>query len=246
MNDPFESNRWKSFYKVAATTALLIVLVGVVDIVLSMLGGEAKANNVVTVTEWFMLFQTNRIAALSNLGLINIITLTLGIPIYLALYNVHRHDNPAFAALSPVLFFIGTAIYISSNTVFSMLALSTQYATATDAQKILLEAAGRAALAQGADLTPGTFMGFFFTQTAGIVITMVMLRGGVFSKWTAWIGLLGFGCMFVFFILAAFAPALYAAALMLAMFGGLLLMAYHIMIARKLFQLGQVNEEGAK
>jgi hypothetical protein len=132
------------------------------------------------------------------------------------------------------------------NTVFSMWALSNQYAAATDAQKILVEAAGRAALAQGADLTPGTFMGFFFTQTAGVVMAIVMLRGGVFSNLTAWMGLLGFGSMSVFFFLAAFVPTLYAVALILAMFGGPLLMVYHILIARRLFQLAQVSEEGTK
>lgn len=55
---------WKGFYKLAGIAALLIVLVGILDIVISMIAGEAKANHVVTVTEWFELFQTNRISAL--------------------------------------------------------------------------------------------------------------------------------------------------------------------------------------
>ena len=233
--------RWKDFYKVAGRAALLIVLVGILDIVLSMLAGEAKANSAITVTEWFALFQTNPITALSNLGLINIITLTLGIPVYLALYHIHRRANPAFAALSAILFFIGAAVYISSNTVFSVLALSSQYAVATEAQKSLLEAAGRAALAQGADLTPGTFMGLFYSQTAGLIMAIVMLRGKVFSKWTAPLGLFGYGCMIVFFIIAAFAPEQFALATLISMFGGLALMAYHILFARQLFQFDQAS-----
>jgi hypothetical protein len=237
LNTETNDVRWKDFYKVAGVIALLIVLVGLVDTITSVLGGEAIENSTVSVVEWFTLFQTNRFSALSNLGLINIITLTLGIPLYLALYNAHRRDNPAFAVLASVFFFIGTAVYISSNTVFSMLALSNQYAAATDAQKFLLEAAGRAVLAQGADLTPGTFMGFFFTQTAGSIMAIVMLRGGVFSKWTAWVGLAGFVFTSIFFIIAAFVPANFDVAMMFAMLGGPLLMVYHIMLASRFFQL---------
>ena len=228
---------WKDFYKLAGIAALLIVLVGVLDIFLSIITGEAKANHIVTVSEWFDLFQSNRISALSNLGLINIITLTLGIPIYLALFNLHRKSNPAFVGLSAIFFFIGTAVYFSSNTIFSMLALSNQYALASEVQKPLLEAAGRAALSMGADLTPGTFMGLLLTQIAGIIITFIMLRGIIFSRWTAGFGLFGYSCMVVFFSITAFVPSIFYTAMMISMLGGLSLMAYHILFARKLIQL---------
>jgi len=230
---------WNNFYKFAAIAALLIVLVGLVDIITSMTGGEARENSAVNVVDWFMLFQTNRLAALGNLGLFNILTLSFGIPLYLALFNIHRQTNPAFGRLALILFVMGTGIYISSNTVFSMLALSNQYAVATEAQKPLLESAGRALLAQGADLTPGTFVGFFFTQSAAMLMSFVLLRGGIFSKTTGWLGLVGFGLMLIFFFITAFAPAQFTTALMISAPGGLLLMAYQILISRRLFQLGR-------
>jgi hypothetical protein len=104
----------------------------------------------------------------------------------------------------------------------------------------LLEAAGRSLLAQGADLTPGTFMGFFFTQTAGLLITSLMLSGRVFSKWVAMTGLAGYILMSIFFILAAFAPGNYDTAMAFAMPGGLLLLAYQVMLGRRFFQLGRL------
>lgn len=231
--------RWNNFYKFAAVAALLIVLVGLVDIVTSMTGGEVQENSAVNVVDWFMLFQTNRLAALGNLGLFNILTLSFGIPLYLALFNIHRQTDPAFGGLALILFVMGTGIYISSNTVFSMLALSNQYAVATEIQKPLLEAAGRALLAQGADLTPGTFLGFFFTQSAVLLMSFVLLRGGIFSKTTGWLGLAGFGLMLIFFVVAAFVPAQFTTALMISAPGGLLLMAYQILLARRLFQLAR-------
>ena len=239
LNNETSDLRWKGFYKFAGTMALLIVLVGLVDTVTSMLGGEAHENSVVNVVEWFTLFQSNRFAALGNLGLFNILTLSLGIPLYLALFVVHRHNHPSFAALAAILFVTGTAVYISSNTVFSMLALSDQYTVADETQKPLLEAAGRALLAQGADLTPGTFMGFLFTQTAGMMLAFVLLWGGVFGKATAWLGATGFGLMLVFFVVAAFMPAQFSTAIMISAPGGLLLIAYHILLARRLFQLAR-------
>lgn len=231
--------QWKVFYKIAGTMALLIATAGLVDAITSDMGVGARDNTSISVIEWFTLFQTNRFSAFSCLGVINIMTLSLGIPVYLALYHAHRRNHPAGAALAAILFFIGSAVYFSSNTVFSMFAMSEQYAAAAEAQKPVLEAAGRALLAQGADLTPGTFVGLILTQIAGILITSLMLKGSIFGKWTGGAGLAGFTLTSVFFILAAFSPENFATAMFFAMPGGLLLMAYQIMLARRFFQLSK-------
>ncbi len=218
--------------------ALLIALAGLTDALTSM-GIEARDNSSVNITEWFALFQTNRFAAFSSLGVINIITLSVGIPIYLAFNQAFRQDHPALAALASSLFFIGAAIYMASNTVFSLFAISQQYAASPEAQKPLLEAAGRALLAQGADLTPATFVGLILTQIAGLLITSGMLRGSLFGKWIGRAGLVGFSLTIIFFILAAFVPARYDTAMLFAMPGGFILTAYQIMLARQFFQLGR-------
>ncbi len=228
----------KALYRVAGVMALAIVLAGLIDAITSM-GMEARDNSTVSVIEWLTLFQTNRFAAFSLLGVINITTLSLCIPIYLAFTQAFRQHRPAFALLASVLFFIGTAVYLSSNTVFSMFAISQQYATATEAQKSLLEAAGRALLMQGADLTPGTFIGLFFTQIAGLLVTSMMLRGVVFGKWTRRLGLVGFSLMSVFFILTAFVPNQYNTAMLIAAPGAIFMIAYQILLARRFFQLGR-------
>ncbi len=237
-----KETRFQGLYLLAAVAALLIVLVALVDSTTSMLAGEAQVNTAVSVKDWFALFQTDRLAALGNLGLFNILTLSLGIPVYLALFAAHRQTNPSLAGLAALLFWIGTAIYLSSNTVFSMLALSGQYATADAAQKPLIEAAGRALLAQGADLTPGTFLGFLFTQTAGLGMALVLLEGGFFGKVAPWLGVIGFGLMLVFFSMAAFTPDQFDTALMISAPGGLLLMAYQVILAIRLFKLAKEDQ----
>jgi hypothetical protein len=240
MNTSSEGNAgWRSLYNLAAVTALLVVFMGVLDIALSMVGGPARENSTITAIEWFTLFQNNAFEAFRNLGLFNIINLLLAIPLYLALYGLHRRVNQAYALLAVVLFIMGTAIYISSNAVFSIFALSRQYAEAAETQRAILDVLGQAALAQGADLTPGTFMGFILTEISGILMAVVLLRGGLFSKATAWVGILGLSILAVFNIMAAFMPASYDVAMMLAIPGGLLSMAYYIMLARRLFQHGK-------
>ncbi len=228
----------KSLYKVAAVMAILIVAAGLTDAVTSM-GIAAQDNRIIPIVEWFSVFQTGGFEAFSRLGVINMITLSLSIPIYLAFMQHFRREHAVLAALAPIVFFIGTAVYLSSNTVFVLFAVSRQYATASTMQKPLLEAAGQALLAQGADLTPGTFVGLFLTQIAGLLMTGTMLQGSLFGKWTGWFGVLGFGLMVVFFILTAFFPAHYDAAMMVAAPGALTMIAYQILLARKFFQLGR-------
>ncbi len=229
--------RGTTLYRVAALMSLLIVLAGLTDAITSM-GVEAYDNRAAAISDWLALFQDDSFAAFSRLGLINIITLSLGIPIYLAFQRAFQQRR-ALVAFASMLFFIGTAVYLSSNTVFPLYALSQQYATAPAAQKPMLEAAGQALLEQGADLTPGTFLGLAFTQIAGILIATTMLRSAIFSRWTGRLGLAGFSVMLIFFSLAAFLPDHYDTAMLISAPGGLLLVAYQLMLARRFFQLAK-------
>jgi hypothetical protein len=137
-----------------------------------------------------------------------------------------------------ILSLVGTAIYLSNNAAFPMLALSTKYAAATtDAQRALLTAAGEAILARGEDFTPGALMGFLFSETASLVISFVMLRGGIFSRATAYAGLLGTFFLTIFTIWTTFIPGFFEVAMIFALIGGLLSLAWNILTARGLFQL---------
>jgi hypothetical protein len=232
---------WKSFYGVAGTAALLVVVVGLLDFVLALLQSGAKTPGTASALDWFSLLQQRTFFGLRNLGVLNIVTYTLGIPLYLALYHAHRRFGGGCAALAAVLFTVGAAVYISGNAVFSLLALSGRYAAATtDSQRALLISAGTAILARGEDLTAGTFMGFFLTETAALLMASVMLRGGVFGRVTALMGILGMGLMVIFNIFAAFAPStMYETVMIVAMLGALPSMAWYVLMARRLFQLGR-------
>jgi hypothetical protein len=223
-------------YRLGSLAALLIVLTALLEIVITFLpGGYASAD---TVSDWFTLLQNNWFLGLRNLGLLNIVMTFLGIPMFLALYTSLRNVEQPFPALALILSLIGVAVFYSTNRAFSMLDLSHQYASATtEAQKTVLLAAGQAMLSVGESHTPGTFIGFFFSELAGILISVVMLRSRIFNQAAAYFGMIGFSLLLVFDICASFLPALSDSALIFAMVGGLLSMAWYVLIARRLFQL---------
>ena len=235
-------SRWKDLYRLSGAAALIFVLTVMLDIVASIKGGEAAAPGTLTALDWFALFQHDPFHAFQNLGLFNIIEQTLLVLVFFALYAAHRKVDKVYAALAMILQFLGTAIYISNCAAIPISVLSDKYATAsTDAQRSVFLAAGQAILARGEDFTPGAFMGFLFLGIAGIAISLVMLRNTVFSKAASYSGVLGTVILLIFTIWATFVPSSYQAALIFAMFGGLLSMVWLILIARRLFQLARLN-----
>jgi hypothetical protein len=232
---------WNSLYRAGGITALLAVVVALAEIGITFLpGGGRTPIDALSVADWFSLYQESWFMGLRNLGLMNMIGIALMIPTFLALCAAHRRVNPAYAALALVVNFVGITVYLANNTAFAMLTLSQQYAAATtDVQRSLLLAAGESLLAQGQSHTAGTFLGFFITEIATILIGLVMLRGGVFSKGAAYVGMLAYGLFLIFDICSAFIPAVFEVAMIFAMGGGLLTMAWYILIARELLRLGR-------
>jgi hypothetical protein len=216
--------------------ALLTVATALTEILITFLpGGYATAG---TASEWFALLQDNPFLGLRNLGLLNIIMTALGIPVVFAIFWVHRKVDQSFAALAMVLSFIGVAVFYATNRAFPMLALSARYAAADAAQKAVLEAAGQAMLSVGQSHTPGTFLAFFFSEIAGILLALVMLRGGLFQRAAAVTGLISYSFFLVYEVCASFAPATHGVILFIAMLGGLANMAWYVLVALRLFKLG--------
>ena len=232
---------WRSLYIVGGATALITIGVGIAEILISFLPGGSIADP--TVAEWFAQFQQSWFLGLRNMGLLNIFLVLLGVPTFLALYGAHRRVNPAYAALAVILSLIGVAVFLATNRAFAMYELSRQYAAATtDVQQAALIAAGQTMLSVGRGHTPGSFLAFFLSEVAGIVMSAVMLKGRIFSKAAGYAGLAGFSILLVFDVTSAFAPGLDSMAKLLSMVGGLLTLVWQILVARGLFQLAKEKQ----
>jgi hypothetical protein len=228
---------WKGLYKLGGITALIVVAGPLAEVLIGFLPGVARlTQRTVTVIDWFTLFQNHWFLGLRNLGLLNIIGAALLAPTFLAVYSALRRDNEAYGAFGTILFFVGVAVYIASNRAFAMLSLSGQYASATtDAQRSLLIAAGQAMLAEGQ-----TRAGIPLIEFASLVISVVMLRGKVFSKATAYAGILGNVLLMVFEAILAFVPTLLGPGMVVAGGGGLSIMIWYLLVGRRLLQLGRL------
>jgi hypothetical protein len=229
---------WQALYRVGGVSALLIVVTGLAEIAVSFLpGGSAPAT---TVLDWIELYRSNPFMGMRNMGLLNIIMVALGMPMTLALYGAHRRVNQASAALATVISFVGVATFFATNRAFPMLDLSQRYAAAaTDAQRAVLIAAGRSMLSVGQSHSAGTYLAFFLAEIGGLVMAVVVLRGGVFSKLIGVLGLVANACFLIFEAYASFITGLSGPVMALAVCGGLLSMVWNVLIALRLFQLAR-------
>ena len=97
-------------------------------------------------------------------------------------------------------------------------------------------------LSVGRSHSPGTFIGFFLGELAGVLMSVVMLRGKIFNKATALIGIIAFTLLSIFEVCTSFIPVLKEVAMIFAIGGGLLNVIWLILLGRRLFQLVHVDE----
>ena len=164
-----------------------------------------------TPLDWFTLLRTNRFVGLLLLNAFDLVNYALVGLMYFGVYSALRRSHKGYLAFAMGLSVVGTAVYFTSNQAFGLLSLSNQYYAATgEPQKSLILAAGQSALTVNDPVVfgTGTFWGFMFLYLAGMVISLVMLQGKVFDKWTASIGIVANAFGLGYFFTAAFAPTL--------------------------------------
>lgn len=227
---------WKGLYKVGGAAALIVSVLLPIEIIVFTAYPLPS-----TVIGYFTLFQSNRLLGLLDLYLLEILAYALFVPMFLAIYVALRRANESYMALATTLAIIGIAVFLATNNPFSMLSLSDQYAAATtDAQRSLFLAAGQAILANtNQRAVEGFNMGLLLVSVAGLIVSAVMLRSNIFSKVTAYVGILANAISLAEYFRLAFVPAAVLLLLIIATASGLLLLIWYILIARRLFQLGQ-------
>ena len=221
---------WRSLYRLGGTAALIIVALVIVQIIFFVVWPPPGfGSDVSTVMGYFTLLQNNRLLGLLHLDLLLMVDYVLLVLMFIALYIVLRRVSQSFMTIAIVLVFVGIAAYFPSNTAFSMLSLSDQYATATtDVQRTMLLAAGQAILASLQSTT--FYVSYILMSAAGLIISAVMLRrDNIFSKVTAYVGILA-----SVLGLGLFVPTV---GLLLSLISLIPTVMWYILIARRLFRL---------
>jgi hypothetical protein len=237
---------WKGLYRIGGAAILIAVVIFRRNFGAEMMGFRGfgifgvPATPPSSAIDWFTLLQNNRFVGLALLDAVDIVNYALVGLMFLALYGALRQANRGAVTVATAFGLAGMAVYFASNQAFAMLSLSDQYAAATsDAQRSALLAAGQALLAihnpgaiyQGL----GIYMSLLLVALAGLIASIVMLRGSVFGKTTAWMGIAANGLVLGYFVTLAFAPALRAVPHVIS---APFRVIWYILIARRLFQLG--------
>jgi Domain of unknown function (DUF4386) len=236
--------QWNSIYTLGGLATIIALLGILIDVIIGNTTGGNLSTLPQTAIDRFTEFHDNKFLGLYHLDLLNILIQMILIPAYIALYAVHRNVNKAYGLLAIIVFLFGSVIMVSNNTAFPMLELSNKfYSTINESQKVFYAAAGESMLAQGAHGSPGIFLGFFIPNIANLIMSVVMLKGKIFSKINSWIGITGTIFMLFYVILVNFGTGVENMATAFAMPGGLLLMAWMIMFTIKLINLGHVGSK---
>ena len=234
------NSTWSPLYRIGGATALIAaILLPIEVIVFGILGQPPSTVTASTVADTFTLFHNNKLLGLLEFDLLGIVIYILLVPTLLALYAALRRASASIMAIGTIFFLIGITVYFASNTIFCMLYLSDQYAAATtDAQRAMFLAAGHVML------TIFTVTAFSFSyvmvSAALLIVAAVMLRNAVFSRATAYAGILA-NVLAVGSIAVALTPLTFS-----PMMGGILslisivpLLIWFALIGRRLLQLGR-------
>jgi hypothetical protein len=131
---------------------------------------------------------------LLRLDLPTVAVLPLYYLLFLGLFAALRKRDHDTALLSTALAFVGVTLVLATPMALSMLSLSDKFAGASsDAARNQLLAAGEAIMAADLWHSTGAILGGMLLQCGAVLISVVMLRGNVFSKTTAWLGIIMHG-----------------------------------------------------
>ena len=228
---------YKSLYKLGGAAALIVVVLTLSEVI-----GLAFYPQPGTVSDWFVLFQSNRLIGLLDFWGLEVPMYAMFAMVFLALYVVLRKANEGLMAIAMTFALLGIGIFFATNNPFSMLSLGNQYAAATtDAQRSTLLAAGQAMLANTNQRAVGGFnMGLFLVSVAGLMISSVMLRSKSFSRLTAYVGILAYVLSLVDYLREALTSSA-TVALLVILPSALFLMIWFVLVGRRLYQLGRLE-----
>ena len=236
-----KESAWKALYITGGVASFLAVIIfrRFFAVELMTFNGfgvfDVPPTEPVSALEWFALFERNKLLGLILLGIVDLINYTLVGLLFLAVYGALKKVNEVAMGLAIILSMISISVYFASNQALGFLYLSGQYQAAiSDAQRSIYLGAGEALLAsiQGT----GWYASFFLIYLAGLIISVVMFQSAVFSKATAWTGILANGFGLLLFIALIFTPDM---AWIPPSLSAPFRVAWYILIAIKLFKLAK-------
>lgn len=228
MNIETKSPRWKELYKIGAVTAIISELILIIGIVAYFVYPYAPGN--MSTESIFLLLQNDTLGGLISLDFHLVLGNLFGIFLFLALYTSLKQVNESFALIALVLGLAADILIIPARPIMEMFSLSGLYTSATtEVAKSQYLAAGEALLSMfnGTSWFINTLIGGFSL----LISSLLMLRGKVFSKSTAIVGIVTNAAVCLFFI-----PGVGTLFLFLSLPG---YMIWYVQLTRRFLKLAQ-------
>jgi hypothetical protein len=217
--------------RIGGIAALLLLIYSLAMMAqMIVLGGQPTS-----AAQSFDLLQHHRAVALLRLDLPTVAVMPLYYLLFLGLFAALRKSDYAHTLLSTALAFVGLTLVLATPTALSMLPLSDKFAAATsDAARSQLLAAGEAIMAADIWHSTSAILGGVLLQCGAVLISVVMLRGGVFSKTTAWLGIVMHGLDLAHIVGGLFVPV---SGIVLMAIAGPLYPIWFILVGLRLIRL---------
>jgi len=185
----------KSFYRLAGICTVFIVLIFIAEFIVFLLLGPQPS----TALDWFNSINHNMLVGMLHLYSLDILAWILFIPFFLALYEDLKSVNPMYSLLAITIAIIGIVLFFSQNITFSMLYLSSQYATAdNNAQKSILLSSGTSMISifNGT----GAAISVIFMPLAQLILSIIMLKNSNYYQFTGVLGIIVNACNLLYYI----------------------------------------------
>ena len=222
------SPRWKDLYKAAGIAAIISEIGIILGLVTYFIWPYAPGR--LSTESIFLLLQKDALGGMISLDLFLLVSNLFSILLFLALYFSLKHVNESYALIAVVVGLIGVVLLVPDRPIPELLLLSRTYANATsDAARSQLLASGGALLALFDGI--GWFLNTLLGALSLLTSSILMLRSSVYSKATAWVGIITNIAVCGFFI-----PAIGTFLLFLSLPG---YMIWYFQLARRFFQMGR-------
>jgi hypothetical protein len=120
------------------------------------------------------------------------------------------------------------------------LALGRRHAlAAAEADRAAIEAAALALLSRGQHGSLGSYPGFLVSELGSLTLCVALVRSGALGRGLGWLGVAGLLALLAYSTALTFVPEAAARMLALAAPGGLLMIAWHVLVGRALLRLGR-------
>lgn len=225
--------RWAGLYRAGGAAAFLQLITVLTTVVVVMAIGPEPTS----ARETYDLLLENRLLALLRMDFASVITVALYLITSFAIYAAVKHHNDMVAALAVALMYAGVILSFADHTGFELVRLGDQYAAAeTEAEQERLLLMGDTLVAANWWNSTAGFLAGVLMQGGMVLLSVVMLRSGGFSKATAYAGIAANGLDWLHVWLALAWPA--PANLLLSV-GGLVYLVWLPLLGWDLFRLAR-------